>query len=221
MAAFSAAIALGCEGAELDVQLSADGVVMVHHDFQPQSGHDPQCWRLADRRNTAIKNLSFSELQNYDLGRPDPASDYARGHPGAVPKDGAIPTLEAVVARPSRTPFPFCGIEMLGRSGVRRSGSLADAALAVMKITSPAPFSSASTGAGWRGSKARGAGRAMLVHHRQTARRCGPALDIIRPPAAMAGFPDTRTPRPTCRGSPRRAFRSAPGPSTLQGEMKR
>ncbi|MEO7053402.1 MAG: glycerophosphodiester phosphodiesterase family protein, partial [Rhizomicrobium sp.] len=34
LVAFRHAIALGCDGAELDVQLSADGIVIVHHDFR-------------------------------------------------------------------------------------------------------------------------------------------------------------------------------------------
>src|SRR6185312_11204111 len=34
MAAFRSAVALGADGAELDVQLSADGVAVVHHDYR-------------------------------------------------------------------------------------------------------------------------------------------------------------------------------------------
>ena len=41
-----------------------------------------------------IKDLSFAELQRFDLGRADPASDYAQDHPLLRPEDGArIPSL--------------------------------------------------------------------------------------------------------------------------------
>ena len=47
LAAFSDAIARGCDGAELDVQLSADGVAVVHHDFRLNPGYDAPGRRLA------------------------------------------------------------------------------------------------------------------------------------------------------------------------------
>ena len=34
LAAFSKALDIGVDGVELDVQLSADGIAVVHHDFQ-------------------------------------------------------------------------------------------------------------------------------------------------------------------------------------------
>ena len=34
LAAFADALARGCDGVELDVQLSRDGAVVVHHDFR-------------------------------------------------------------------------------------------------------------------------------------------------------------------------------------------
>lgn len=135
LAAFSNAIALGCEGAELDVQLSADGVVTVHHDFQlnPALTRKGGSWLKGE--TPRIKDLTFSELRNYDLGRADPASDYARGHPALVPMDGTrIPSLAEVAALPS--PHPFTLLVELKSSddpGSADPVALADAALAVMK----------------------------------------------------------------------------------------
>ena len=49
LAAFADAMARGCDGAELDVQLSADGVVVVHHDFRLNPGSDARERRMAAR----------------------------------------------------------------------------------------------------------------------------------------------------------------------------
>ena len=95
MAAFADAIARGCDGAELDVQLSADGVVVVHHDFclNPAITRRNGAWLTG--QTPRIKDQTFAELQSFDLGRADPASDYARRHPAAgSPLDGAgVPAL--------------------------------------------------------------------------------------------------------------------------------
>ena len=108
LAAFSAAIARGYDGAELDVQLSADGVAVVHHDFRL----NPALTRYAGgwlRGGTpCIKDLSYAALQAYDVGRADPDSDYARAHPKMIPAEGErIPSLEAVVARAKTARSPF------------------------------------------------------------------------------------------------------------------
>lgn len=135
LAAFSNAIALGCNGAELDVQLSADGMVIVHHDFQlnPALARKDGSWLKGE--TPRIRDLAFSELRSYDLGRADPASDYARAHPALVPVDGArIPSLAQVAALPS--PRPFTLLVELKSSHDPASADpvvLADAALGVMK----------------------------------------------------------------------------------------
>ena len=108
LAAFSAAMARGCDGAELDVQLSADGVVVVHHDFRlnPVLTRHAGGWLKGE--TPAIKDLSFAALQAFDIGRPDPASDYVRAHPKLVAAEGErIPSLEAVVARAKAARAPF------------------------------------------------------------------------------------------------------------------
>src|SRR5580704_13388862 len=100
LAAFSAAIARGCDGAELDVQLSADGVVVVHHDYRLNPALTRYAGGWLTGQPPAIKDLSYAALQAYDIGRADPGSDYARVHPKLAAVEGErIPTLEAVVAR--------------------------------------------------------------------------------------------------------------------------
>src|ERR1700742_2178428 len=99
MSAFSAAIARGCDGAELDVQLSADGVVVVHHDFRLNAVLTSKGDHWLSGGTPRIKDLSFVDLQAFDVGRSDPNSAYTRDHPDLVPVDGArVPSLEEVAA---------------------------------------------------------------------------------------------------------------------------
>src|SRR3954469_18713052 len=95
LAAFCDAVARGCDGAELDVQVSRDGEVVVFHDYQlkPEICRDETGVWLR-RPTPRIKDLSLEELRRFDIGRADPVSEYARRHPFLKPIDGErIPTL--------------------------------------------------------------------------------------------------------------------------------
>src|SRR5271170_3226179 len=77
LAAFSRAVRMGADGAELDVQLTREGEVVVFHDHRLKadlcrdaSGH----WLGAP--GPRILDLTFAELQAYDVGRPRPGSAY-------------------------------------------------------------------------------------------------------------------------------------------------
>jgi glycerophosphoryl diester phosphodiesterase len=135
LAAFRNAIALGCDGAELDVQLSADGTVIVHHDFRlnPALTSKGGVWLAGE--TARIKDLSFAGMQAFDLGRPDPASDYARMHPLLIPVgDARIPSLAEVAALTSEQPFTLL-VELKSSNDPASADpvALADAALAVMQ----------------------------------------------------------------------------------------
>jgi glycerophosphoryl diester phosphodiesterase len=109
LAAFRDAVARGCDGAELDVQLSKDGEVVVYHDYRlkPEITRGPGGQYVA-KPAPRIKDLTLEELRAFDIGRCDPASEYARCHPEVTAVDGErIPTLAAVanVAKQSRKPF--------------------------------------------------------------------------------------------------------------------
>jgi glycerophosphoryl diester phosphodiesterase len=137
LAAFSAAIARGCDGAELDVQLSADGVVVVHHDFRLNPALTRYAGAWLTGQTPAIKDLSFAALQAYDVGRPDPNSVYAQAHPKLAAAEGErIPSLEAVLARAKEARSPFLLFVELKTSQDPDSGDpilLAEEALAVME----------------------------------------------------------------------------------------
>jgi glycerophosphoryl diester phosphodiesterase len=97
---FAAAMALGVRAFELDVGVSADGVVVLCHDLAP----NPDIARRPDGTwLTApvppLRALRFAELAAFDVGRIRPGSDYARRFPDQMPLDGArIPSLAAVLA---------------------------------------------------------------------------------------------------------------------------
>lgn len=98
LAAFRDAVARGCDGAELDVQLSKDGEVVVFHDFRLK----PEICRLdgkwIEKPTPFVKDLTLAELKRYDVGRLNPDSKYARESPHCMPVDGErIPTLAEVL----------------------------------------------------------------------------------------------------------------------------
>ena len=92
---FERALAIGVDTLELDVGVTRDGVVVIHHD----RGLNSDVARGPDGRWIAlpaplIKDLSFDQLQRYDVGRIRPQSEYAQRFPHQKPVDGArIPRL--------------------------------------------------------------------------------------------------------------------------------
>lgn len=99
MAAFRKALEIGVAGIELDVQLSADGQIVVHHDLRlkPEITRDGSGEWLR-RQGPPINALTYDELQSYDVGRLKPGTPYARQYPEQVPVDGErIPLLDDVV----------------------------------------------------------------------------------------------------------------------------
>jgi glycerophosphoryl diester phosphodiesterase len=100
LAAFARACELGADMLELDVLVSADGELVVHHDFKlkPEATRTPDGkWLPADPR-IAVKDQPLVQLKTYDVGRLKPGTEYAGRYPGQVPVDGErIPTLKEVV----------------------------------------------------------------------------------------------------------------------------
>jgi glycerophosphoryl diester phosphodiesterase len=135
--AFAHAVALGADGAELDVQLSADGVVVVHHDMRLNPGYARDATgRWIEGGSPRIKDLTFAQLQAFDLGRPDPASNYARAHPDLVPQDGArLPSLAQVIETVRDAPGFLLMVELKSDLSPDSADpvALADATLAVVR----------------------------------------------------------------------------------------
>ena len=94
------ALALGAAGVEIDTVMTADKVLVMHHDrrLTPAIARSPDgTW--VDPPGAKIIDLTFEELQAFDVGRLDPQSDYGREYPDQLPQDGArIPSLRQVLA---------------------------------------------------------------------------------------------------------------------------
>lgn len=98
--AFIKAMEIGVDAIELDVLLTADGKLVVHHDFRLK----PDITRKVDGswlekwNRPIIKNLTLGELKLYDVGRLKPNTKYARRYPEQQPAEGErIPTLREVI----------------------------------------------------------------------------------------------------------------------------
>jgi glycerophosphoryl diester phosphodiesterase len=96
--AFARALSIGVGTLELDVGVTADGVVVVSHDrrLNPDIARGTD-GRWVRGRTRAIRELTFHELQRYDVGRIRPGSDYSKRFPDQRKMDGVrIPKLEDV-----------------------------------------------------------------------------------------------------------------------------
>src|SRR5215469_8404554 len=98
LAAFADAMARGCDGAELDVQLARDGAVVVHHDFRLMKDVARKDGAWLTTPGQRIKDLTLEELQQFDVGTARPGSDYALDHPLLKPLHATVPALEELVA---------------------------------------------------------------------------------------------------------------------------
>jgi glycerophosphoryl diester phosphodiesterase len=101
--AFISAAKAGYDGAELDVQLTRDGRLVVFHDFRVKPGlcrYPNGNWvrRQVLKPLPLIRDLTLAELAVFDVGRPKPGTLYARIHPHLAPRDGEhIPALCDVI----------------------------------------------------------------------------------------------------------------------------
>lgn len=110
LAAFENAIRLGASGAELDVHLSRDGEVVVHHDDRLNGAYcrTPDGHWLPPEAAPAIAGLTVEELRQYEIGVPKPGSDYARRFPRILPvQDQHVPLLRDVVTLAAKSSPSF------------------------------------------------------------------------------------------------------------------
>ncbi|HEX2591517.1 MAG TPA: glycerophosphodiester phosphodiesterase family protein [Rhizomicrobium sp.] len=140
LAAFRNAVAMGADGAELDIHLTKDGEVVVFHDYRlkPEIVRDASGNYLG-KPSPRIKDLTLAELGAYDIGRHDRSTPYGSRQPELKPIDGErVPTLGAVleVCKTAKKPF-WLQVELKTSWTDRDVGAdplaLAEAAVAVLK----------------------------------------------------------------------------------------
>jgi glycerophosphoryl diester phosphodiesterase len=100
MPAYEQALRIGVTTLELDVGVSSDGVVVISHDraLNPEITRDAAGqWLSAP---VLVNSLTFKQLQSYDVGRINPASEYAKRFATQQPRDGTrMPALAELFER--------------------------------------------------------------------------------------------------------------------------
>lgn len=97
---FRATRALGVLAVELDVGVTRDGAVVVHHDprLNPDIARDAS-GRWVEAPGPLLREITLAELRPYDVGRLRPGSPTAQRFPRQQPRDGArIPLLADMLA---------------------------------------------------------------------------------------------------------------------------
>ena len=105
-------MAIGVDTLELDIGVTRDGVVVIAHDpyLNPAITRDGNGRWLAGTRGPLLRNLSYAEIQRFDVGRINPDSTYARTFSTQQGRDGiGIPRLADLFDR----------VKALGASHVR------------------------------------------------------------------------------------------------------
>ncbi|ROZ69685.1 glycerophosphodiester phosphodiesterase [Ramlibacter sp. WS9] len=100
--AFERALEIGVTTLELDVGVTADGLVVIAHDphLNPAITRDAAGQWLPGTKGPLLRSLTFSQLQAYDIGRVNPESAYAKTFDSQQPRDGTrMPTLAALFER--------------------------------------------------------------------------------------------------------------------------
>ena len=100
--AFERALEIGVTTLELDIGVTADGVVVVLHDpfLNPAITREAAGQWLSGSKGPLVRSLTLAQLQAYDVGRIRPDSAYGRTFATQQGRDGVrIPTLAAVFER--------------------------------------------------------------------------------------------------------------------------
>ncbi len=95
LTAFVRALETGVTTLELDIGVTRDGVVVIHHDerLNPDIARNPSgAWLRAP--TPRLRDLTFNELSQYNVGVIRPGTAYAERYPDQTPRDGErIPSL--------------------------------------------------------------------------------------------------------------------------------
>lgn len=100
-------LAAPVDGIEIDVQITADGHVVAHHDYRINADQSRLDGAWLEQAGPPLKTLTLEQVRSYDVGRARPGSRAARRYPGQAAMDGArIPTLRALLDVMKAAPGP-------------------------------------------------------------------------------------------------------------------
>jgi len=100
LSGFVRALELGVDAIELDVLMTADNVLVVHHDFnlKPEITRRSDGSWLPPQAIRPIIDMTVKQLRAFDVGRLKPGTRYASRYPVQIPSDGEpIPLLRDVI----------------------------------------------------------------------------------------------------------------------------
>ena len=96
---FRRTIGLGVRWIETDVGVLKDGTVVLHHDLALNPDLASLGGRYLSGSLPLLKDMTLEDIEEFDVGRIRPGSDYAARYPEQQPIEGArIPTLAAALA---------------------------------------------------------------------------------------------------------------------------
>lgn len=94
------------DGIEIDVQLTADGHVVAHHDYRLSRKQTRLDGAWIQGEGAVLKDTTLSDLRRYDIGRTRPGAEDPL-HPVIEPMDGEpIPTLDELFEVLKAAPGP-------------------------------------------------------------------------------------------------------------------
>ena len=117
MPGYATGLAIGTNWVDMDIVMDKDGAIVVSHDIwlNPDITRGPDGTFLAPSKSAMtegippdeltahlqpymVKNLTYAQLQQYDVGRLNPASPYAKYFPEQYGMDGVrMPLLKDVI----------------------------------------------------------------------------------------------------------------------------
>lgn len=95
---YQTALSIGVDYVDLDVNMTKDGVLVVTHDFTLNSDLTRDAEGRWIKEKIPIKDLTWNELQNYDVGRIKDSIPYFKYFPHQKAVDHTkIPSLKQVI----------------------------------------------------------------------------------------------------------------------------
>ena len=150
LSSFAAALQSGVTTLELDVVVTQDNVLVIHHDpaLNPDITRDVG-GKFLSSKGPDIRQMTYQQLQSYDVGQIRPFTQYARTFSSQKPQDGiriprlkdlfemvkmgghqqvkfAIETKITPAPRPNSRPRKICGVAVTRNSKLWASRSRAN-----------------------------------------------------------------------------------------------